>query len=81
MIGKYFSIFDMAICAVPALTFGVWQLISVEREIARDKAAKALAGVSPEGAGHAVGEHRLDDRGAEAPERKAFVHRLDVLAE
>jgi hypothetical protein len=44
MIGKYFSIFDMAICAVPALAFGVWQLISVEREIARDKAAKGLAG-------------------------------------
>ncbi len=81
MIGKYFSIFDMAICAVPALAFGVWQLISVEREIARDKAAKALAGVSPEGARHPVGEHRLDDRGAEAPERQAFVHRLDVLAE
>ncbi len=61
MIGKYFSIFDMAICAVPALAFGVWQLISVEREIARDK-AKAATGGSPDGARHAVGEHRLDDR-------------------
>ena len=59
---KYFSLFDMAICAVPALTIGVWQLVSVNREIARDKAAKAAEGQSPDGTGHPIGEHRLDDR-------------------
>lgn len=56
---QYFSLFDMAICAIPAVGVGVWQLVSVNREIAKDK-AKAAA--SPEGAGHAVGEHRLDNR-------------------
>jgi hypothetical protein len=60
--GKYFSVFDMAIAAVPALVIGFWQLISIEREIARDKAAKEAAERSPESAGHPVGEHRLDDR-------------------
>lgn len=57
---QYFSLFDMAICAIPAMGFGVWQLVSVNREIARDK-AKAVA-ASPEGAGHPVGEHGLDNR-------------------
>ena len=62
MHAKYFSLFDMAICAIPALGFGIWQLISVNREIARDRAAKLARGQSPEGAGHPVGEHRLNDR-------------------
>jgi hypothetical protein len=60
--GNYFSFFDMAIAAVPAFVIGFWQLISIEREIARDKAAKAAKELSPEGARHPVGEHRLDDR-------------------
>lgn len=59
MDSKYFSLMDMAIVAIPALIFGVWQLVSINREIARDKQKKAD---SPEGAGHPVGEHRLDDR-------------------
>ena len=54
----YFSLMDMAIVGVPALAIGIWQLVSVNREIARDKAKRE----SPEGAGHSVGEHRLDDR-------------------
>jgi hypothetical protein len=60
----YFSLFDMAICGIPALGFGAWQLISVNREIAKDAARKALAAeaVLPDDAGHAVGEHRLHDR-------------------
>ena len=53
----YMGLLDMAIVGVPAIVFGVWQLISVNREIAKDKAAK-----SPESARHPVGEHRLDDR-------------------
>ena len=59
MSSQYFSIFDMAICGIPALGFGLWQLVSVNREIAKDRAAKAA---SPDDAGHTVGEHRLDDR-------------------
>ena len=39
--GQYFSLFDMAVCGVPAVIFCVWQLISVNREIAKDKAAAA----------------------------------------
>lgn len=58
MSGHYFSMLDMAIAGVPAIAFGIWQLISVNREIAKDKAKQDL----PKGAGHAVGEHGLDDR-------------------
>jgi len=35
--GKYFSLFDMAIGGVPVLIFCIWQLISINREIAKDK--------------------------------------------
>jgi ABC-type phosphate transport system permease subunit len=38
---KYFSLFDMAIAGIPAIVFGIWQLVSVNREIAKDKAAKS----------------------------------------
>ncbi len=60
MDSKWFSLMDMAIVAIPALGIGIWQLVSINREIARDKQKKADA--SPEGSGHSVGEHRLDDR-------------------
>jgi len=59
MSGSLFSLLDLAIAGIPALAFGIWQLVSINREIARDKAAKAD---SPEGPRHPVGEHRLDDR-------------------
>ena len=55
----YFALMDLAIAGVPALAFGIWQLISINREIARDKAAKAA---SEEASRHPVGEHGLDDR-------------------
>ena len=58
MDSSWFSMFDMAIAGVPALAFGIWQLVSINREIAKDKAKKD----SPKGSGHPVGEHRLDDR-------------------
>lgn len=64
MNGGYMGLLDLAIAGIPALAFGIWQLVSINREIARDRAkggAKA-APRSPEGAGHPVGEHRLDDR-------------------
>ena len=34
---RYFSLFDMAIAGIPALAFGIWQLVSVNREIRKDK--------------------------------------------
>ena len=61
MDSRYFSLLDMAIVAVPVFVIAIWQLVSVNREIARDITAKTDA-ASPEGTGHPVGEHRLDDR-------------------
>ena len=52
-----FSLLDMGIVGVAAVGVAVWQLVSVNREIRRDKTPPA----SPEGPGHPVGEHRLDD--------------------
>jgi hypothetical protein len=60
MNGGYMGLLDLAIAGIPAFAFGIWQLVSINREIARDKAKAAPR--SPEGAGHPVGEHRLDDR-------------------
>jgi hypothetical protein len=48
---------EVVVVAILALGFGGYQLWSVNREIAKDKAKKS-AGSS----GHAVGEHPLDDR-------------------
>ena len=66
MDGSWFSLLDMAIVGVPALVIGVWQLVSVNREIAKDKQAAERARMAesalPRGSGHPVGEHRLDDR-------------------
>ena len=35
------ALLDMAIVGIPAIIIGVWQLVSVNREIARDKARQA----------------------------------------
>lgn len=59
---SYFALLDMAIVGVPTILFVIWQLVSINREIARDKAAKIERDESPERAGHTIGEHRLDDR-------------------
>ena len=57
------SLLDMAIVGVPATAFGVWQLVSINREIARDKRdADSRESASPKGSGHPIGEHRLNDR-------------------
>lgn len=68
------GLLDMAIAGIPALVFGIWQLVSINREIARDRQKReeaersALAegalpeGALPEGSGHAIGQHRLNDR-------------------
>lgn len=70
MDNRYFSLFDMAIAIVPAFIFGIWQLVSINREIARDKRNAGDGGPgsaqeqspSPQRTRHAVGKHRLDDR-------------------
>ena len=56
---EHFGWIEIVLTGVVGLGFGAYQLWSVSREIARDKAAKAA---SEAGAGHAVGEHELDDR-------------------
>ncbi len=68
MKGGIFSLFDMAIAGIPALVFTIWQYVSVSREIRRDREKSAKPDVSPESARHPVGQHRLNDRGPEAPE-------------
>ena len=52
---KVFAFFDAAVVGIPVLSFCVYQIWSVNREIAADKRK------SEEAARHAVGEHRLDD--------------------
>ena len=37
MNGSWFSVFDMAIAVVPVVIFCIWQLVSINREIAKDK--------------------------------------------
>lgn len=41
MHASYFSLFDMAIAGIPVVVFCVWQLVSINREIAKDKANKS----------------------------------------
>jgi hypothetical protein len=53
-----FALLDMAIVGVPVIVISVWQLVSVNREIAKDREKRG----SPEDARHPVGQHRLDDR-------------------
>ena len=57
---QYAGLIELSFTGAVALTIGIWQYISVSREIAADKRKKAEE--SPERPGHPVGEHRLDDR-------------------
>ena len=60
------GLLDLMIAGAPVMIFCVWQLVSVNRAIAKDRIAKDRPTppdpASPEGAGHPVGKHRLDDR-------------------
>lgn len=38
---RFFSLFDMAIVGIPVIVIGVWQLVSVNRDIARDRKRKS----------------------------------------
>lgn len=59
---RFYSLIEMGFTALVVFGVGIWQLVSINRSIARDKAAKdAAPPASPEGAGHAVGEHGLHD--------------------
>lgn len=60
MDGKYYSLIEMGFTALVVFGIAIWQIVSVNREIARDK--KLTDSDLPEGPGHPVGEHRLDDR-------------------
>jgi hypothetical protein len=51
-----YGLIEMGFTGAVVLGFAVWQLVSVNREIAKDRAK------SEDRAGHAIGEHRLDDR-------------------
>lgn len=59
-----FGWIEILFTASVALGFGLYQLWSVNREIARDREAKRRAHEEAESGapGHAVGEHELDDR-------------------
>ncbi|HCB76126.1 hypothetical protein FHR19_000963 [Sphingomonas yantingensis] len=55
-----FGMLDMAVVGVVVFGFGIWQLVSINREIRKDR--------SPERPGHSVGEHGLDDGRPKPPE-------------
>jgi hypothetical protein len=57
----HYGLIEMGFTAAVVLGFGVWQLVSVNREIAKDK-LESRAAKSEDRAGHAVGEHGLNDR-------------------
>ncbi len=57
----YYSIVEMGFTGAAVLGFAFWQLWSISRELKRDR-AEAERRASAKRAGHAVGEHRLDDR-------------------
>ncbi len=57
----YYGIVEMVFTGAVVIGLAVWQLWSVRREQAKDRAARAKR-ASAERAGHLVGQHRLDDR-------------------
>lgn len=58
---EHFGWVEILFTALVALGFGFYQLWSVNREIAKDRAERDRASTMPE-PGHPVGEHELDDR-------------------
>jgi hypothetical protein len=57
--GEHLGWIELVFTAVVALGFGVWQLWSVNREIAADRAKRSEQSAD---AGHPVGEHELHER-------------------
>lgn len=58
---EHFGWVEILFTATIAFSFGFYQLWSVNREIRRDREAKERE-ASDKAAGHAVREHKLDDR-------------------
>lgn len=54
----YAGLIELSFTGAVAIGIGLWQYISVNREIAKDKRAREA---SPDSAGHPVGEHREHD--------------------
>lgn len=54
-----YGLVEIAVTGVIVLGLATWQLLSVNREVAKDRARRHG---SPEDARHSIGEHRLDDR-------------------
>jgi len=54
---RYLGLIELTMTAVLVLGFGLYQLRSVNRSIAEDRKR-----AESDAAGHAVGEHPLDDR-------------------
>lgn len=52
---EHYGIVEMVFTGAVVLGLAVWQLWSVNRDIAKDKSSSGDTG-------HSVGEHRLDDR-------------------
>ncbi|WP_448502888.1 hypothetical protein [Sphingomonas sp.] len=54
---RYYGLIELLLVGAMAMGLGIWQLVSINRSIARDREKR-----SEDSAGHSVGEHRLDDR-------------------
>lgn len=54
----YYSVVEMGFTGAAVLGFAFWQLVSISRELRRDRAVRDLS----EGARHPVREHLPDDR-------------------
>lgn len=73
-----FGLYDLGIVVVVVLGIGGYQLWSVSRDVAKDRARKA----APSGrAGHPVREHPLDDAAREQIEVERLVDRGNVGTE
>lgn len=59
MIGNNLGLIELALSGALGLGFCIYQYVAITRDIARSKRERVA---SAKDAGHAHGEHRLDDR-------------------
>lgn len=71
-LSEHFGWIEILFVAVVTLGFGFYQLWSVNREIAKDRKREER---DSDAAGHAIGEHELDDRRRKTIEIEAFLDR------
>lgn len=55
----YYGLVELVVSGAIVLGLAFWQLWSVNRELAKDRAERRASAERP---GHPVGEHGLDDR-------------------